>query len=140
MGDPRPKRKGESLLTAALEHHRAGRHATAERLYRKALKKRPRDPKLLHLLGILAHQTGRRKMALELLERAAKMVPRNLDIRRNLTRALEAAGAREKALGALNKATGPGDASLRVELGNAYLKAGRTADVSRKSQPGYRLR
>ena len=45
-------------LTAALEHHRAGRLDRAEALYRKFLEKSPGHPDGLHLLGIITLARG----------------------------------------------------------------------------------
>ena len=47
------------LLDAALAHHRGGRPAEAESLYREVLRARSDDAEALHLLGMLCHQCGR---------------------------------------------------------------------------------
>ena len=48
----------DDLLAFAWEHHRAGRLAEAEGLYRRILVECPGHPEALHGLGILAGQAG----------------------------------------------------------------------------------
>ena len=57
-------------LELALEHHKAGRLAQAEDLYREILQRQPAHPEALYLLGVLAHQVGRNDEAIELIEKA----------------------------------------------------------------------
>src|SRR5262249_11033196 len=57
-------------LELALEHHKAGRLAQAEKLYRGILDRQPTNPEALYFLGVLAHQLGRNDEAIELIERA----------------------------------------------------------------------
>src|SRR5689334_16798291 len=63
------------LLGTAVEHHRAGRLAAAEPLYREILRLDPRQPDALHLLGLLASQTGQLDLAGQLIGRAAALAP-----------------------------------------------------------------
>ena len=58
------------LLTEAAAHHRAGRLAAAERVYRRILAIDPDHADSLHLLALIAHQTGRSDKALDLIGRA----------------------------------------------------------------------
>ena len=60
---------GEAL-NLALEHHRAGRLAQAESLYRNVLRMHPAHPDALHLLGVLAHNNGLPDVAIELIGQA----------------------------------------------------------------------
>ena len=62
-------------IDAALSHHRSGRLAEAEALYRQALLGRPDDAEATHLLGMLCHQTGRNDEALPLLRRSVELAP-----------------------------------------------------------------
>ena len=57
-------------LTEALEHHKAGRLAEAESLYRAVLARQPGHPDALHLLGTLASGAGRAQEALALASEA----------------------------------------------------------------------
>ncbi|MGD9885490.1 MAG: tetratricopeptide repeat protein [Reyranella sp.] len=67
---PSPDRAPASLLDQALAHHRAGRMAEAENLYRRILARDPRHADALHLLGMLAGQAGRHDTAAELIRQA----------------------------------------------------------------------
>src|SRR6478672_7259163 len=58
------------LLSAGLEHHRAGRLAEAEGYYRRVLAAEPNQADAMHLLGVVAHQFGRHESAVELIRRA----------------------------------------------------------------------
>ena len=50
------KRRSTEQLSAAMEHHRAGRLAEAERLYRGVCAAEPSNARAFHLLGVVAHQ------------------------------------------------------------------------------------
>jgi len=65
-----PDRGAAAMLGQALAHHRAGRLAEAERLYRQVLELDPHHGDALHLLGMLAGQSGRHGTAAELIRRA----------------------------------------------------------------------
>ncbi|MBV9813763.1 MAG: tetratricopeptide repeat protein, partial [Acetobacteraceae bacterium] len=54
-------------LRAAVEHHGKGRLDKAEELYRRALRRHPDHPDILHLLGVLAFDRGRPERALQLI-------------------------------------------------------------------------
>ena len=60
----------EPELQTALEHHRSGRVAEAEQLYRQILARTPTHAGALHFLGVLAHQVGRQEEAIELMQAA----------------------------------------------------------------------
>lgn len=69
--------KLQSLLQNALGHHRAGRFAEAESLYRQARMAAPRQFDVLHLSGLLAYQQGRVTEAVDLLAKAHALKPRD---------------------------------------------------------------
>lgn len=62
--------KLQSLIQSAIVHHRAGRLAEAENIYRQARVAAPRQFDVLHLSGLLAYQQGRMPAAVDLLTRA----------------------------------------------------------------------
>lgn len=80
------------MLSAAIQHHRAGRLGEAERLYREVLEAQPEHADALHLLGVLAHQTGRQGLAVEMIERAIARNGSMPAFHNNLGNALAAAG------------------------------------------------
>jgi tetratricopeptide (TPR) repeat protein len=57
-------------LAHAAQHHQAGRLVEAEALYRSILGDAPRQPHVLHLLGVLSHQLGRTIEAIDLIRQA----------------------------------------------------------------------
>ncbi len=65
----------QETLELAMAHHRAGRLAEAEAIYRHLLSLNPWNPDLIHLLGMLAHQGGHSQPALELVRQAIAMSP-----------------------------------------------------------------
>ena len=69
--------KLQSLLQNAVGHHRAGRLAEAEALYRQARQFAPRSFDVLHLSGLVAYQQNRFAEALDLLARAHRLDPKS---------------------------------------------------------------
>src|SRR5882672_7604531 len=63
------------LLTRGLSHHRAGRFAEADLLYRQVLHDWPNDVDGLHLMGVLFAQTGQHETAAGLIGRALELRP-----------------------------------------------------------------
>jgi protein O-GlcNAc transferase len=70
------KRRSVQQLSAAIEHHRAGRLGEAERLYRLVCAADPGNARAFHLLGVVAHQLGRADSA-ALVGRAIALAPRS---------------------------------------------------------------
>lgn len=68
--------KLQHLLQAAIVHHRAGRLADAEKLYRQARIAAPRSFDVLQLSGLVAYQQGRIPEAIDFLGRAHQLDPR----------------------------------------------------------------
>jgi protein O-GlcNAc transferase len=62
--------KLQALLAEAVAHHRAGRLADAEKLYRRARAAAPKHFDVLHLSGLLAYQQGNIAAAIDWLTRA----------------------------------------------------------------------
>src|SRR4051812_23952147 len=120
---------GESLsksLTAAIEHHQAGRLNQAEQLYRQILKAQPTLPQPWYLLGLIANQVNKPALALELFGHALALKPDHADAicergtaLINLGRTAEAIEAYERAI-----ALRPDYAEGHYNLGSALLVAG----------------
>jgi protein O-GlcNAc transferase len=66
--------RSEQTLAAALAHHRAGRLAEAERLYRLVCDTDPTNARAFHLLGVVAHQLNHPDAA-SLVGRAVALDP-----------------------------------------------------------------
>ncbi len=93
-------------LQAAVAHHKAGRFAEAEAVYRAALAQRPNDPKLLHLLGTLLLQRRQFAEAATMLQQAATIAPQVAEIAFTLGDALRFANRPVDAEAAYRKAIG----------------------------------
>lgn len=117
----------DDLIHLGLDHHRAGRLAEAERLYRDALAQEPNHPGALHLLGVIAHQVGRNDVAEQLIRRAIDRAPIVPEFHNNLGEALRHAGkideAAESYLRAL--ALDPDNAQALTNLGVVRRMQGR---------------
>jgi Tfp pilus assembly protein PilF len=84
-------------LAKAMEHHRAGRLAEAERQYRVALALAPRHGDASRLLGAIYLQAGKPDQALPLLQTALQVQPKSSDLLNNLGLALRDTGKSEEA-------------------------------------------
>lgn len=88
---------GEAL-NQALGHHRAGRLAEAEALYRSILGTRADHPDATHLLGVIRYQQGRHGEAVPLIEKAIALNPKSAAYHKNLGSALQGLGRTDDAL------------------------------------------
>lgn len=88
----------------AQEHHRAGRMAEAEAIYRQILAAYPENADAFHVLGILALQTGRYPVAAALIGRAVYLRPGYAEAHSNLGLALLAQGKWELARASYERA------------------------------------
>ena len=122
---------GARVLAAALAHHRAGRRAEAEALYRRVLRQRPRHADALHLLGVLHAQAGRLDEALPLLAKATRRAPRNAGFLNDFANALKGAGRLDEAIAAYRRAAALDrrNADIRCNLGQALRAAGRPGEA-----------
>jgi tetratricopeptide (TPR) repeat protein/SAM-dependent methyltransferase len=117
----------EAMFSAALDHHRNGRLAEAERLYGEVLAQEPRHAPALHFLGILAHQGGNSAAAVELINRAIAVNGAVPDFHYNLGVIFEALGRRDEAAARYVAATTlkPDHFGANLNLGNVLLGQGR---------------
>ncbi len=121
----------EQQITTGFAHHRAGRVAEAESLYREALTREPTHAEALYLLGTLALQTKRFDVAAELIAKALAVKSDfaqghyNLALANlNLEKWEEAASAARRAI-----SLRPRDADAHLVLGNALKSAGRIEEA-----------
>ena len=109
-----PDQIADQDFALALEHHRAGRLAEAERGYRAILQRAPRHADSLNLLGVIALQTGNVDSALALVQRAVALRPDAPVCRNNLGQILERLGRDDEAALCYQAA---------IELDAAYAEA-----------------
>jgi predicted O-linked N-acetylglucosamine transferase (SPINDLY family) len=117
----------EQQIESAVSHHRAGRLAEAEAIYRQILSVEPDDPDVLHLLGVIVNQTGRHEEAIDLIGRAVELDGDYAEAHFNLGHAFADSGRFDRAIACYERAI-----QLRADyveahfnLGDALLKAGR---------------
>ncbi len=91
-------------LEAALEHHRAGRLAEADAIYRALLARNPKDVNAVNLSGQVALSGGRFAEALAAFVRARNLEPTFADAHHNEGNALRALGRSVEALAAFGRA------------------------------------
>ncbi len=99
----RSRSKPELDLVQAMEHHRAGRVAQAEKFYRRVLAHNSGHAKALYSLGLLALQTQRNELAAELLSRAVDVEPSNIAFHFNLAETYRRLGRRREAIDSLGQ-------------------------------------
>lgn len=109
----------QTSLNLAVAHHRAGRFADAENLYRAILHEQPDHGVALHLLGVLTGQRGNHQAAIDLIRRAIAIDPTNADFHSNLGKFLIELGDPDAAIAACRKAI-----ALNPSLADAYLNLG----------------
>lgn len=107
-------------LQEAIVHHRAGRLAQAEAIYRRVRAALPNNFDAVHLSGIVALQQGRAAEALDLLTRAHRLSPQNAPCALRLGHAYIAAGRAADAEPVLRTAVALDDKSVEAWETLAY--------------------
>ncbi len=118
------------LLSAAFDHHQAGRADQAEQLYGQVLTLDPRQPDALHLLGVLCMQTGRSERAVELMTQSLALRPNHAETANHLGAAYGALHRYDESVTVLRRAAqmAPHDAAVHYNLGTALRNANRLQD------------
>lgn len=124
-------RSADHMFDLAVAHHRAGRLAEAESLYRDSLSLDPNHADSLNCLGILAHQCGRNDAALELIGRAIAVQERNPQYHYNIALVLAAAGRMNDAVTHNQRAIAlkPDYTDAHTNLAGALASLGRWAEA-----------
>ncbi|HEY2137100.1 MAG TPA: tetratricopeptide repeat protein [Xanthobacteraceae bacterium] len=119
-------RRSAEQLSAAMDHHRAGRLVEAERLYRLVCAADPGNAQGFHLLAVVAHQLGRRDAA-ELIGRAVALKPDVAEAHNDHGVILAANGRFDEASACFEKAVRlkPDYLEARNNLGHALRQLGR---------------
>lgn len=122
----------QDKIGQALKHHRAGRLAEAEALYRQVLAVDPRHADGLHLLGVIADQVGRHDAAAALIRRAIAVAGQRPDFHLHLGRALKAQGDLDEAIASYRRAVelDPGFADAHNGMALALQARGRLDDAA----------
>lgn len=128
-------------LDSGLEHHRQGRLAEAEVVYRKVLAGEPENPDALHMLGVIAYQTGRADLAVEMIGGALVKRPRSASCHSNLGLALNALGRAEEAVDSFRRSLelDPRVADTHSNLGNALRALHRPGEAAEQCRRAIEL-
>jgi Tetratricopeptide repeat/TPR repeat/Glycosyltransferase family 9 (heptosyltransferase) len=94
----------QQAFDLALQHHRAGKLAEAEQIYRQILAQQPQHIGVLHYLGLVAYQSGQDDKAIDLIGRAIALNPNYAEAFSNLGLALKHKGQVDEAIAAYRKA------------------------------------
>jgi predicted O-linked N-acetylglucosamine transferase (SPINDLY family) len=131
----------EQAMGIALEHHRAGRLAEAEPIYRQVLARCPDHGEALHSLGVLAGQAGRNDAAIELIERAIRIAPRIAAYHSNLGEFYRRSAQWGAAAASLRHALAlePGLAAAYTILGNTLWDQGQRESAMAAYRDAIRL-
>ncbi len=119
-------------LSAAVEHHKAGRREEAEALYRSVLRENPNHADTLHLLGVLAAECGNFDLAVAAIGRAIEVRPGVPVYYNNLGLAFSRKEDWERAAAAYRQALRmqPTSAALCSRLGEALGNLGRYKEAA----------
>lgn len=131
MGGGPGARTADHLFDLAVAHHRSGRLAEAESLYRDSLALDPNHPDSLNCLGILAHQCGQNDAALELIARAIVLQERNPQFHYNLALVLAASGRMDDAVAHNRRAIAlkPDYTDAHTNLASALASQGKWSEA-----------
>jgi tetratricopeptide (TPR) repeat protein len=118
-------------LSSGLEHHRRGRAAEAESLYREVLAEDAGNADALHLLGLLAAGAGRHDVASGYIVRAIRIRPDVAAFHNSLGNELLALGRPESSCLCFEQALRlqPGYAEAYANFGNALQALGRPEEA-----------
>jgi predicted O-linked N-acetylglucosamine transferase (SPINDLY family) len=131
----------EPTLKLAIQHHKAGHLAQAERLYRHILALNPNHPEALNLLGVIAQQVGNADTAIHLLNQAIAANPSAPDYHINLGVALYTVARFDDAVAAYRQALrlDPNNPVAHNNLGNALRQIGRPDEAITECREALRI-
>jgi Tfp pilus assembly protein PilF len=127
-----PPQVNPDLVENALGHHRAGRLAEAEAIYRQILGLDPGHADGLHLLGMLEHQRGRNEIAVEMIRQAIASNPLVAAYHSNLGTIFQAQGKLGDAAECFDRALAirPDWAEVHSNRGNIFQAQGKMEEAA----------
>jgi len=130
------------VLTTAIEMHRSGQLASADRLYRQVLAGEAHNADALHLLGVLRHQQGDHAQAVELICKAIALRPNVAAFHANLAEPYRALRQLDRAAGCCRTALRlqPNFPEAAVHLGLVLRDQGKTEAAIAQFQAALRTR
>ncbi len=132
----------DQAIEAAAAHHRAGRTAEAEWLYRAVLRGHPDHPDANHLLGVIAHHSGRLDLAVILIGKAIAVQDGIAAFHSNLGVVFQDQGKLDHAMASYRRALvlKPDFPEALCNLGNALKEQGRLDEAIACCQQALALR
>jgi len=121
----------EQALVVANTHHREGRLADAETIYRRVLDKHPKQIQALEGLGAIGVATGRHAEALGWMQQVLATDPRNDRVLNNYGMALRGLGRQDDAIAAFRQALAinPHSSMTLMNLGALLVQSGRADEA-----------
>jgi tetratricopeptide (TPR) repeat protein len=122
----------KDTLEQALGHHRAGRLAEAEAIYRDILANDAQHADSLHLLGMIELQRGHHDVAVQMIDQAIAINPKEAAYHSNLGTILQAQGKLNEAIACFERALAlkPDWAEVHSNLGNVLENQGRLEEAA----------
>jgi tetratricopeptide (TPR) repeat protein/SAM-dependent methyltransferase len=123
--------QAQRLFAQAVQHHRLGQFADAERCYRSLLASRQTHEHSLYNLGVLALQTNRPELAAEMLGKAVAIDGGNAEWCYNYGFSLQQTGRDDEAVEQYSRAIAlmPDHPEAQLNLGNLLLRLGRLPEA-----------
>ncbi len=121
----------DDQLLEAREHHRSGRLAQAEEIYKQILHRQPDNAAVLSKLGAALAGQGKLAETLTQLRRAIELDPGLVEAHNNLGAAFQILGKLDDSVAAFRRALAikPDHVSAHVNLGNALKRQGMLEDA-----------
>jgi tetratricopeptide (TPR) repeat protein len=121
----------QQTLQQAVQLHRAGQLAEAERLYAQLLSQQPQMFEALHLMGLVRLQQNRPREAIAFMERALKLRAGAPETLTNYGLALVSLGRPAEALPVLEQvaSASPGNGAVRSNIGGVLQQLGRNQEA-----------
>jgi tetratricopeptide (TPR) repeat protein len=115
------------MLKSALQHHRSGRLADAERTYRQILSIDSHHADSIHLLGMIAFQSGQYEAASQMIRQAIALNKKEALYHSNLGTVLQAMGKLKEAIQCYQRAV-----ALKPDYAEAHNNLGVTLSAQGK--------
>jgi len=121
----------QDAFELALQHHKSGRLAEAEKLYWNILEAQPDYAEALHMLGLVAHQNRHHVAAAEIMQKGIALTPEDPGAHANLSDVLRCLGRFDEAVAAGQRAIElrPDFANAHNNLGNVFKDVGRVDEA-----------
>ena len=129
------------ILVEAIAHHKAGRIAEAEPLYRQVLEYSPQTPTALQNLALILSKMGKRDEAIEFLRKSIEIEPNIALFHRNIGSVYRGAERNQEAVEALRRAVNlaPADGLCWADLGVSLDRAGYLVEAMAVYEKAIRL-